>query len=374
MSIKHTEYYKILEVSPTADQNEIKKAYKKKALKCHPDKGGSEEEFKNVSKVYQVLSDPEKRQQYNMYGEKGIEVDQNFDPNDMFQNMFSQMFNSGMNMNHNHRRSQKSQQRNGDISHNLVLTLEQLYNGIHKRLNVPISIKCNDCDGTGCKGKQPTCTVCNGSGQQTSIRQMGPMIMQQTSTCSNCHGSGKYITDDIKCKSCKGNAVIKQSNIHEINILPGLAHGQQLIIKGAGNYYPNSQPGNIIINITEKPHKFFERRGNDLFCKHTINIKEALCGFKFTINQLNNITLFIKNISIIEHNSIKTIQNKGMPIINTNNYGNLLIQFNFIFDKLDQLTLSDKQNIRNIFNEIYPSDDSDNITDNDESKYTLINF
>jgi DnaJ family protein A protein 2 len=355
----HKEYYDILGVSVTASQDEIKKGYRKKALEHHPDKGGDQEKFKLISKVYQILSDDNKKKQYDRCGENGMEIDNNFNPNDMFQSMFSHVFNQ-QRYTHNNK-----QTRDTNMIYKLELSLEQLYNGINKLLNITTDRLCSECKGNGCIGPIPKCDDCNGTGQKTIIKQMGPLMIQQSCTCQRCHGKGNFITDTIRCTVCNGNCIIKQKSSCQIVIPPGSSHGQQLTLKGAGNHYPNTLPGNVIISVSQKKHELFERQEHNLLYHHTINLKEALCGFNLTIKHLDNQLLHIKHIFISTPESKKILQNKGMSICNSNNFGDLIIQLHIHYNKLDDLTCIDKHELSNIFNRIYPDNYLNNNNESD---------
>jgi DnaJ family protein A protein 2 len=372
MTTKSKSYYDLLDIPKTANQSDIKKAYRKKALEHHPDKGGDEEKFKEINKVYHVLSDPEKKQKYDQFGEGGVEMDNSFNPNDIFQSMFNNsgfqhMFNGNMNF-HQARQARQPPKRDVNMIYNLDLSLEELYVGIKKQLRIHTDRLCNTCRGTGCKGEVPTCDGCHGSGKQTIIRQIGSMVLQQTSICHRCNGKGNFITDEIKCQECKGHCVTKKSNIYNIHVVPGTTHGQQIILKNAGNQYPDVPIGDVIISIAQQKHSLFERRGHDLFCNHTINIQDAICGFKFNIKQLNNEIYYFKSIFITEHETEKIIPCKGMPILNKTKFGNLIIKFHINFDKLDDLTCLDKLELSNVFDKIYTKNNTDNI---DDDKYIV---
>jgi len=213
--------YNILGVSKDADENEIKKAYKKLALKHHPDKGGDVEKFKEISAAAEILSDPEKRQTYDKYGLAGLEGQGGGEGAD---DIFSMFFGGG-----GRRRGPTGPQKGEDIVHPIKANLEDLYNGKTSRLAINRNKLCEECEGRGGKvGCERECSDCHGRGVRVQLRQIGPgMVQQIQSACQACKGTGKIIDEKDKCKSCKGKKTYKDRKVLEVVLEKGMKNGQK---------------------------------------------------------------------------------------------------------------------------------------------------
>ncbi|XP_067390866.1 dnaJ homolog subfamily A member 4 isoform X2 [Emydura macquarii macquarii] len=357
--VKETAYYDILQVTPGASSEEIKRAYRKLALKYHPDKNPSEgERFKLISQAYEVLSDPKKRDIYDQGGEQAIKEGglggSNFSsPMDIF-DMF---FGGGGRMNR--------ERRGKNVVHQLGVSLEDLYNGVTKKLALQKNVICEKCKGYGGKkGAIEKCPTCKGRGMQVLVQQIGPGMVQQIQTmCSECKGQGERINPKDRCDNCNGCKVVREKKIIEVHIDKGMKDGQKLVFHGEGDQEPDLEPGDVIIVLDQKDHNVFQRRGHDLIVKMKINLSEALCSFKRTIETLDNRVLVITsrpgkfsdfafmavkpNVKIskctltqislwagevIKHGDLKCILNEGMPIYKSPlDKGYLIIQFVVIF-------------------------------------------
>ncbi|XP_061190149.1 dnaJ homolog subfamily A member 4-like [Saccostrea echinata] len=332
--VKETGYYDILGVKPTAQPDEIKKAYRKLALKYHPDKNPDEpEKFKLISQAYEVLSDPKKRDIYDEGGEEAIkgggsggDFHNPFDIFDMF-------FGGG-----GGRRGQRGPSKGKNVVHQLQVSLEDLYNGATRKLALSKNVICDKCEGRGGKeGAVQKCTNCKGTGMQIKIHQLGPGMVQQIQTvCNECSGKGENINPKHRCKTCLGKKVNRERKILEVHIDKGMKDGENIRFAGEGDQEPGLEPGDIIIVLDEKPHDVFQRRGQDLVMTMELELVEALCGFHRTITTLDKRTLVISTIpgEVVKTSDLKCVMNEGMPMYkNPFEKGRLIIKFEVKFPK-----------------------------------------
>ncbi|CAM4787793.1 unnamed protein product [Rotaria magnacalcarata] len=309
-----TKYYDILGVQPNATVDEIKKAYRKLALKLHPDKNGGNdpEQFKQLSQAYEALSDEKKRSLYDQFGEKGLKEGPNSDSSDPF-DIFNMFFN------------------------------EELYNGAVRKLALQKNVVCNKCEGIGGKkGAVSKCTTCNGSGFVVRINQIAPgMIQQMRSHCSDCEGQGKKIDAKDKCKTCDGKKIVRERKIIEVHIDKGMEDGKKITFSGEGDQEPGLQSGDIVVVLDEKEHSTFKRDKTDLHMKMQITLIESLCGFQKVIKTLDNRPLVITSLpgEVIKPGDIKCILNEGMPVYrNPLEKGRLILHFDVKFPNKNEIS------------------------------------
>ncbi|KAK8792841.1 hypothetical protein WA158_005005 [Blastocystis sp. Blastoise] len=333
-NVDNKEFYEILGVSQNADTNEIKKAYRKLALKYHPDRGGDPEMFKKVSEAYETLSDDEKRQIYDKYGKEGLENGGGAGGMDAA-DLFSSMFGGDMGG-----RSRRGPQRTPNDVRPLSVKLEDVYKGKSSKYRITHNVICKECKGKGgADGCEQTCDTCNGRGVRVIIQRMGNMISQSQSPCNKCKGTGKIINDALKCKVCNGSKVVKETKVVEVFVEKGMKSGDTIVLSGMADEAPDCTPGDIIFKLDVKEHKIFKRDGPDLGINMEITLAEALCGFSKEIEQLDGRVLRIVSPpgSVVKPNEVRCIQGEGMPLrSNQFNAGNLFIWFHVAFpDKLE---------------------------------------
>lgn len=300
-------YYELLGINKGANENEIKKAYKQAAMKNHPDKGGDETKFKQINEAYSVLSDSEKRNIYDKFGKKGLEsngrMPGGMDPMDIFSSMFG---GHPMHQRHQHHGVRKS----NDISNVIEISLEDIYNGKTKEINIERTIYD--------KSKEIKCNTCGGRGMVTQVVRMGPMVTQSTGPCPHCRGVGASI-DKVHLTKVKERI--------SLNIPIGCPDGHKIRIHNKTNMEPGKELGDLIFIVKYKKHKHFSvhKNGVDLLYTAKINLHEALSGFVYRLDHLDGTSIEFKNEKIMKPNTVLTLLGEGL--FNNENYGNLHIKF-----------------------------------------------
>ncbi|MCB0516109.1 MAG: molecular chaperone DnaJ [Chitinophagales bacterium] len=335
------DYYEILGVSRDASADEIKKAYRKTALKYHPDRNPdnkeAEDKFKEAAEAYEVLSDPQKRSQYDRFGHAGMgnggfSGGGGMNMEDIFSNfgdIFGDFFDGGFGGGFGGARARGGGggTRGSNLRVKVKLTLEEIANGVQKKIRLRRDIPCSTCNATGAKGNAvTTCTTCNGTGQVRRVTNtiLGPM--QTASTCPTCHGEGKIISQ--KCDSCKGTGVQSSEENIELNIPAGVANGMQLSISGKGNAgHRGGRAGDLIILIEEEAHEHFVRDGQNLLYTLHINFADAVLGTNVEIPTLQN-KAKIKIPAGTQSGKVFRLRDKGLPAINAYGKGDLLVEVN----------------------------------------------
>jgi DnaJ family protein A protein 2 len=325
----HTKFYDLLGVPKNASLEEIKRAYKKMAIKYHPDKTlGNEDLFKDISSAYNILSDPQKRELYDRYGEDGLK--EGPDAGSIFETLFKTQ------------RSSSGRPKGKDVAITVDVSLEDLYNGKVQKVQLKKTVICTTCQGKGGRNSKQ-CNGCKGSGIKIITRQRGPYVEQMRTECHECHGSGEFIRSKDKCKKCRGNKIIEESKTLDLYIDKGMKHNQKILFSGEGDQHPDLDPGDIIFILKLKPHDVFKRKNEDLYMTKDITLIEALGGASFIITHLDGRELLIKTPpdQIISPNQQMCLENEGMPRHKSiYDLGKLIIKFNVIFPQtLDPETL-----------------------------------
>lgn len=336
-----TEYYDILGVSKNASDDEIKKAYKRMAIKYHPDRQGdkseaekkeAENKFRQCAEAYEVLKDPQKRQMYDQYGKAGVEQQSGFggggfggfggmDINDILRHFgFGGDADFGFGFGGN-RGNARPVYRGDDLRLKVQLTLEEIATGVTKKFKVKKNVSCHQCHGTGCKeGSKPeTCATCHGTGHITRTRNSFLGMMQVQEPCPTCHGEGTIIKD--KCPHCHGRGVERGEEIVEVSIPAGVAEGMVVPIRGKGNAGElGGVSGDILIHIAEEPHKEFVRDGQDLIYNLLLTVPQATLGETITVPTLEGQARL--NIPAgTQPGTRMRLRGKGLPPVKGYGYG-----------------------------------------------------
>ncbi|NIW80799.1 MAG: molecular chaperone DnaJ, partial [Calditrichae bacterium] len=293
------DYYEILNVSRNASQDEIKSAYRKLAMKYHPDRNqgnkDSEEKFKEVSEAYEVLSNSQKRQMYDNFGHEGLKGTGAgpggggfHDPFDIFREVFGgglgSIFDDFFGGGGARTRGRSYRQRGSDLQIKLKLSLEEIATGVKKKIKVNKLVNCSTCNGSGQKSgsQSSTCPTCQGSGEVRQVSQSLFGRVVNVTTCPQCRGEGKVITDP--CPTCRGEGRDRGEEAVEFNIPPGVNTGNYLTLEGKGNVGPRGGPaGDLIIAIEEKEHPVFMRHGNDIVFDLYLSYPQAATGTEVQI-------------------------------------------------------------------------------------------
>ena len=316
------DYYEVLGVNRDASDEEIKKAYRKLAMKHHPDrnpdKPKAEEHFKEAKEAYEILSDSGKRAAYDQYGHAGVDAAAaggagfgNFA--DAFGDIFGDIFGGGG-------RGRSNVYRGADLRYNLEISLEEAARGTETKIRIPAMEQCETCHGSGAKpGTQPTtCQTCNGQGQVRM--QQGFFSIQQT--CPKCHGSGKVVQSP--CATCHGAGRIKQHKTLSVKIPSGVDEGDRIRLSGEGEAGVNGGPaGDLYVVIHLKPHSVFQRDHNDLHCEMPISFTTAALGGEIEIPTLEGYAK-IKVPAETQSGKVFRLRSKGIKGVRSASHGDLL--------------------------------------------------
>ncbi len=327
------DYYEVLGLSKGATDDEIKKAYRRLAKQYHPDMNPgdkvAENKFKEVNEAYDVLGDPDKKAKYDQYGHAA------FDPSSGFggggfgggfgfdgfdiSDIFSNIFGGGSS------RRQNGPVRGEDIRYRLTLSFEEAVFGCKKEISYQRVQKCPECSGSGAaKGTSAkTCPDCQGRGQ-VKVQQRTPFgVMQSTTTCSKCRGTGKII--ETPCKNCRGSGFVKASKKLEVSIPAGIDDGQGVVLRGEGCDGRNGgTAGDLVITVNVRPHAFFEREGSDIYCDIPVTYADMTLGAKITVPTIDG-TETIDIPEGTQTGTTFTLKGRGVKIVNTQKRGNMYV-------------------------------------------------
>jgi len=319
------DFYNILGVSKTATQDEIKKAYRKIALKNHPDKNPgdkkAEEAFKNATEAYSVLGDPEKRKEYDN-PKTSANFNSGFDFSTDFGGMNVDDILNSFGFGRKKATQTKIVYQGSSRKIRLHVTLEEMYNGAEKTIKYKRKDKCDTCGGKGTTDETKTskCPICGGTGKVFKANG----FFQTMSTCTHCGGSGYIYTNP--CTKCGGNGIVETETSLDITIPKGSAQGTQLTVHGYGDapLKMNGKYGDFIIELMQEPHEKFDREGNDLITDIEIPVIDAILGCSATVETINGKKLSVKIAGGTEDGHRYKFNGYGMPIYGTNQYGNMI--------------------------------------------------
>lgn len=347
------DYYEVLGVDKSSSADEIKKAYRKKAMQYHPDrwvngsdeeKKDAEEKFKEAAEAYEVLSNPDKKARYDQFGHAGMggaaSDFSGFNVNDIFSH-FADVFSGGgggfgFNIGDlfggggggSYGQGQRAVRKGGNLRIKVKMTLEEVASGTEKKLKINKYVPCEHCHGTGAKDEhsKETCPTCHGSGQE--VRQQRSMfgIMQQVSVCSRCNGTGEIIKDP--CPHCHGNGIVQGQEIIQVSIPAGVDNGMQLTMRGKGHAAANGGVnGDLLVAIEVADHDVFERDGNNLYLNYYISFPQAALGAAVEIPTLGG-KAKVKIAAGTQGGQVLRLQGKGLPQLQSNNVGDLIVNVN----------------------------------------------
>lgn len=344
------DYYEVLEVTKTATVEEIKKAYRKKAIQYHPDKNPgdkvAEEKFKEAAEAYDVLSNPDKRSRYDQFGHAGMSgAAGNGGPfggfgggmsmDDIF-SMFGDIFGGRGGFSGGFGGfggfgggggggSQQRKFRGSDLRVKVKLNLKEISNGVEKKFKLKKYVSCNHCHGTGAEGNggAETCPTCKGSGSVIRNQQTILGTMQTRSTCPTCNGEGKIIKN--KCKECGGDGIVYGEEVVSVNIPKGVAEGMQLSMSGKGNAGKhNGVPGDLLILVEEEAHPDLIRDENDLIYNLLLSFPTAAMGGAVEIPTIDS-KVKVKIDAGTQPGKVLRLRGKGLPSVNGYGTGDLLV-------------------------------------------------
>ena len=341
MAENKRDYYEVLGVEKGASAEEIKKAYRKSAMKYHPDRNPgdkeAEEKFKELGEAYEVLSDDDKRSRYDQFGFAGVDPNYNggagyggagfegFGGFGDFGDIFSDFFGGGRRS-----RNQNGPRRGEDIGIRLEITFEEAAFGVEKELNYQRIENCSTCNGTGsADGKVETCSQCRGTGQVRTVQNFMGMQMQSQTTCPSCNGKGKIIK--TPCATCRGKAKVRKNRTIKAKVPAGIDHGQSFRIRSEGNVGSNGGAnGDVLVETVIRAHPTFRRRGTDVFCEVPISFAQAALGAQIQVPTLDGDATY----EIPEGTQTGkqfVFPGKGVPYVNNtkkrgNHYFNVVVQ------------------------------------------------
>ena len=329
------DYYEVLGVDKSASPEEIKKAYKKMAIKYHPDKNPgdkeAEEKFKEVAEAYSILSDADKKARYDQFGHAGVEgAGPDFSGgfgnlNDILNDLFGGAFGGGFGGfggfggGFSGQRGGQRQQRvyrGRDIRVRVKLTLEEIAKGVEKEISIEKSVPCHDCSGKGAKNSSDikTCPACNGTGQ---VQRVVNSFLGQTvtySTCQQCGGEGKVISNP--CRSCGGTGLVRKRETIKVNIPAGVEAGMQLTVQGEGHAAKNNGiNGDLLVVIEEQEHPNLKRDGNNLYYTKIVSLPDAILGAEVEVPCLDG-PYKIKVEAGTQSGTVIRLRGKGLPTVN----------------------------------------------------------
>jgi molecular chaperone DnaJ len=323
------DFYETLGVSRSADEKELKSAFRKLAMQYHPDRNPGDQEaerkFKEIGEAYEFLKDPQKRAAYDRFGHAAFEQGGGGPGgmgggmggfSDIFEDIFGEMMGG---------RSRRSggRERGADLRYNMEISLEEAFSGKTAQIRVPTSITCDACSGSGAKpGSKPTvCATCGGNGRVRAAQ--GFFSIERT--CPTCHGRGQTISDP--CGKCGGQGRVVEERSLSVNIPAGIEDGTRIRLSGEGEAGLRGGPsGDLYIFLSVKPHAFFQREGADLFCTVPISMTTAALGGKFEISTMDGTKSRVTVAEGTQQGREMRLRGKGMPLLRSSQFGDLYVR------------------------------------------------
>ncbi|TMW58738.1 hypothetical protein Poli38472_010297 [Pythium oligandrum] len=302
----HDDFYDVLGLTMEASDSEIKKAYRKLSLKYHPDKNKgdteAEQKFHKISRAYEVLSDPQKRQVYDLEGIEALEEEEQ--GRGRSNSPFDSFFGGG------------GKPRGPDAAVDMPVTLEELYNGAKKEALFTRNVICRKCRGTGAKdGKTTPCKTCGGQGVVLVQQRMGPgFTVQMQQPCPKCGGKGKVFRH--QCPHCHGHKVVKEEKVLVADIERGMPSNHQIVFERQSEQRPGMVPGDVIFRLHQVPHARFRRAGSDLHYEMQITLEEALLGYRKHVTHLDDRKVPLVFSAVTKPFEVRSIHQEGMPYHN----------------------------------------------------------
>ena len=322
-------YYETLSVERTATEIDIKTAFRKQAMQCHPDRnpGSTEAEhrFKEVNEAYEVLKDPDKRAAYDRFGhaafEHGMGNGAGFGTE--FGTTFSDLFEGIFGMSGAGRGRGSGRERGADLRYNMEITLQEAFVGKNAQIRIPTSVTCEACSGSGAKAgtKPKVCAMCGGQGRVRHAQ--GFFTLERT--CPNCHGRGQSI--DSPCASCAGSGRVTRERTLSVNIPPGVEDGTRIRLAGEGEAgVRGGPPGDLYIFLSMAAHPFFQREGADLHCRVPVSMVTAAMGGDIEVPTIDGAKSKVKIPEGTQSGRRFRLQSKGMPVLRQRQHGDMYVQ------------------------------------------------
>ena len=301
------DYYEVLGVTKGATQDEIKKAYRTLAKEHHPDKGGDDAKFKEISEAYEVLSDKQKRTDYDTFGhtKPNAGFNRGYDPMRDFMN-----------------RTQNIQRFGPDMHLTVKLSIEEIFTGISKKFKYNRKETCTTCSGIGGTGSR-ICTKCQGSGMVHQVLNTPFGQVRNVTTCDVCNGEGTVV--EISCTTCNGDGVTTIEDTVDLEIPSGVFDGSKAVIEGKGHATKKSAAGDLVITIMELPSDTYTRVGNDLKMQIKVTYPQLMLGDKIELSTIEGTRIRVNLPELSKVGAVLRVQGKGMKIINTSDRGDLLL-------------------------------------------------
>ncbi|GAA6020096.1 hypothetical protein JCM11491_006396 [Sporobolomyces phaffii] len=329
-----SDYYTVLGVKRNVDDKALKKAYRKLSKQYHPDKNDSEEaksKFLEISRSYEVLSDPEKRQIYDRHGEAGLKQRENGgagggggDPFDVFRRAFGFGGQGGQG---------GGQRRGQNMLAEIEVDLKAMYEGDSIKFSIARKAVCEQCDGSGARSEKDIieCPVCEGRGIRLVRHQLGPGIFQQVQMhCDRCQGRGRSVKH--LCPSCKGHRILDAQSDLVLHVDRGMPEGSEIVFEGEADESPDWVAGDVVVRVRSKRVSGgFVRKESNLYWKEVISAKEALLGFKHTVKGLDGHDIVLSRTGVTQPGFVDVIHGEGMPIYHLSGHGDLFVEYQVVF-------------------------------------------